>query len=95
MPQDRQPILDMTPDGGFRSPARPPVSSRILVWAIGIAVVTAAVAFAAFALWIVLTLIPVIVAAAVVIWATLKFRAWQARRSLGRGSQMRWPDLRR
>jgi hypothetical protein len=72
--------LDMTPDGRFRTPPRMPISTRIIAGAVVLAVLAGAVAFAAFALWIALMLIPVAIAAGLVAFVTIKFRLWQARR---------------
>jgi hypothetical protein len=80
MDKDRRLVLDMTPDGGFRAPAGPPLSTRIIALAVLVAVVAGAVAFAAFALWIALLLIPVFVLAVLIAVGTLRFKIWRARR---------------
>ena len=72
--------IDMTPDGRFRAPPRMPVSTRIIVGAVLVAAVAAGLAFAAFALWIALMLIPVVIAAGLVAFVALKFKLWQGRR---------------
>ena len=48
----------MTIDGEFVAPPTPPVTSRILMWAVVVAVVAGALAFAAFALWLALLILP-------------------------------------
>ena len=82
MAMDRQTRLqlDMTPDGQFRSPPRAPITAKIFAGAVVIAVVAGGLAFAAFALWIALILIPVVVLAILVAVLTLRFQLWQARR---------------
>ncbi len=85
--------LDMTPDGRFRAPPRMPVSTRIIAGAVLVAVVAAGLAFAAFALWIALTLIPVAIAAVLVAFVAFRFKLWQARRraaARGPGAVARW-----
>jgi hypothetical protein len=71
------PELDLLPDGTYR-PRRPPVSARILAWAIIVAVVAAALAMAAFALWLVLLLIPVVLVAGLIAWLAYRYRLWRA-----------------
>jgi hypothetical protein len=75
----------MLADGSFRvppPPPRPPILTRIFIWAAVIAVITGALAVAAFALWIALILIPVAVAAAVIAWLAFRFQLWRARSSI-------------
>jgi hypothetical protein len=77
------PQLDMLPDGSFRAPPRPPVLTRIFIWAAVIAVLTGGLAVAAFALWITLILLPVAVAAALIAWLAFRFQLWRAGGSIG------------
>lgn len=85
----------MTPDGRFRDPPRVPVSTRLVMWAVLVAVLAGALAFAALALWLVAAMIPVVIVAALVAVGTLRFKAWQARRSLGGGRELRPNPFRR
>lgn len=81
------PLLDMTPDGRFRpQPRRPgvPLSFRILVAAVVVAAVAFAASIAAFAISVLAVLLPVAAGAAVVAWATLRYRRWQRRRAAPR-----------
>ena len=75
------PTLDMLPDGSFRAPPPPPrgvpLSFKLLVGAILVALVAAAIAVAALALWLFSMILPVVIIAGAVAWATLKFRRWQ------------------
>ena len=80
------PDLDMLSDGSFRlppQPPRPPILTRIFIWAAVIAVIAGGLAVAAFALWIALILIPVALAAAVIAWLAFRFQLWRARSSVG------------
>ena len=77
------PELDLLPDGSYR-PRRPPISARIFAWAVVIAVVAAALAVAAFALWFALLLIPVVAVAGLIAWLAFRYQVWRA----GRGP---WP----
>jgi len=82
----RPPLLDMLPDGRFRSVAGPPLSLRILVGAALLALVAAGLAIAALAISVAAVLLPVALLAAVVAWATLRWRRWRAGLRLqGRG----------
>ena len=76
------PTLDMRPDGSFRAPpqASVPLSVKLTVSAILVAIVAGAIAFAALALWVFAMVLPVVVVAAVFAWAMLKFRRWRALR---------------
>ena len=76
------PQLDMLPDGTFRTPPKPPIATRIFVWAVVIAVLTGALATAAFALWIALLLLPVALGAAVIAWLAFRFQLWRWGRSV-------------
>ena len=71
----------MTPDGQFRVPRRTPITTRIIVGAVLLAVVATGIAFAAFALWLALTLIPVILVAVLVAAGMIRFQLWRARRN--------------
>ena len=71
------PELDLLPDGSFR-PHRPPVTARIFAWAIVIAVVAAALAVAALALWFALILIPVVLVAGLIAWLAFRYQVWRA-----------------
>ncbi len=77
------PELEMLADGSFRVPPRPPILTRIFIWAAVIAVIAAGLALAAFALWIALILLPVALLAAVVAWLAFRFQLWRARSSVG------------
>lgn len=77
------PELEMRADGSFRTPPRPPILTRIFIWAAVIAVVAGGLAAAAFALWIALILVPVALVAAVIAWLAFRFQLWRARNSIG------------
>ena len=71
------PLLDMTPDGGFRdAPGTSPVT-RLMRVAVMVAVVAAALAVAAFALWLALILVPVALGAAAIAWLAFRWRLWR------------------
>ena len=82
MNQRVPPELDMTINGDFVAPARPPITSRILMWAIVVAVLAGAISLAALALWVALLILPVALGAAVVAWGILRYRVWRAQRSM-------------
>jgi hypothetical protein len=85
MNRHRPPELDMTINGEFVSPPKAPISSRILMGAIVIAVLAGALSLAAFALWVALLILPVAFGAAVVAWAMFRYRVWRAQRGAGAG----------
>jgi hypothetical protein len=72
----------MTPDGRFRAPSggqRMPLSMKLLVVAVGVALLGGALTLAALALWVAASLLPVVLIAAGIAWATLKYRGWRRR----------------
>jgi hypothetical protein len=73
------PELDMLPDGSFRQPARPPILTRIFVWAMVIAGIAVGLAAAAFALWLLLILVPVALLAGAIAWLAFRLQLWRAR----------------
>lgn len=79
----------MTLNGEFVSPPKAPITSRILLWAIIIAVIGGALSLAAFALWLALLILPVAFGAAVIAWGIYRFQAWRAAKSLG-GQRNLW-----
>ena len=81
----RPPDLDMLPDGTFREPPRPPILTRIFLWAVVIAVIAGGLAAAAFALWIALILVPVALLAAVIAWVAFRVQLWRAQGRVGQG----------
>ncbi|HVC60989.1 MAG TPA: hypothetical protein VND19_11600 [Acetobacteraceae bacterium] len=78
------PELEMRADGSFRLPSRPPLLTRIFIWAAVIAVIAGGLAVAAFALWLALILVPVALLAAVVAWLAFRFQLWRAGGSITR-----------
>jgi hypothetical protein len=73
--------IEMDPNGSLQ---RASLTNRILFWAVVVAVVAGAALFAVLAFWIAMILIPVAVGAAIVAWAMLRFRLWQAGRGVRR-----------
>ncbi len=76
------PIIDMRPDGTFLPPPgrRPvvPMSAKLMLGGILVAALGISVAIAALAIWVVSLVLPVIIIAAAVAWAAMKFRRWQS-----------------
>ena len=80
------PVLDMSPDGTFRtrsSGLRAPLSFKLLLGATIVAVVAGAFAIAALALWVAALLLPVVVIAAGVAFGAFKYRQWRRGGSAG------------
>jgi len=78
------PELEMRADGSFRMPPRPPLLTRLFIWAAVIAVIAGGLALAAFALWLALFLVPIALAAGVIAWLAFRFQLWRARNTIGR-----------
>jgi predicted lysophospholipase L1 biosynthesis ABC-type transport system permease subunit len=83
------PQLDMTPDGQFLERPRETPAEKLLRYGIVVAVIAGLVALAAFALWLALILIPVVILAAAVAYAAFRWRMWKLGRSAG--GQLRPP----
>ncbi len=79
--------IDMSPDGSFREPVKPPLSARILFWAILVATIAGSIVVAALALWVALALIPLVLGAAIVAYLAFRFQLWRYGGSAGRGGR--------
>jgi len=86
----RPPILDMTLEGEFRTPPRPPLLNRILFWAVITALVCGALVLAAVALWLAMVILPVAIGAAIVAWAIWRYQSWRSGGSIGGRSRDLW-----
>ena len=89
MNQRRPPELDMTLNGEVVAPPTAPISSRILLWAIIVAIMAGALCVAAFALWLALFILPVALGAAVVAWGMYRYRLWRMQKSVS-GQRSVW-----
>jgi hypothetical protein len=89
MDQRRPPELDMTIEGEFVSPPTPPIASRILMWAVVIAIIAGGLSLAAFALWLALLILPVALGAGIIAWAMFRYRMWRAQRAMA-GQRAVW-----
>ena len=75
----RPPLLDMTPQGEFRTPGFRlgwPMRSGLV--ALGISVVAGLVASAALLIYLALILIPVAIVAAAIAYVALRLQIWRA-----------------
>ncbi len=88
------PVIDMTPDGQFATPARPSsvLPAQVFGVAILVAVVAGAGAIALLALWLAFTLLPIAIGAALIAYGLFRFRLWRARQASG-GSFGRQRDI--
>ena len=77
------PTLDMTLNGDFRTPPRTgvPLSFKLMVGGILVALAAGTIAFAALALWVLSMVLPVLVVAGLFAWGMVRFRRWQATRA--------------
>jgi carbon starvation protein CstA len=89
----RPPTIEMTPDGRFTTPPRSglPLSTRILIGAVLVAVIAGMVAVAALAFWLAVTLIPIALIAGLIAYVIFRIRIWQARRSVRRQADLYRP----
>ena len=89
MNQRRPPEVAMTLDGEFVSPPTAPITSRILMWAVVIAIIAGGLSLAAFALWLALLILPVALGAGIIAWAMFRYRMWRAQRAMA-GQRAVW-----
>jgi hypothetical protein len=74
----RPPLLDMTPQGEFRTPGfRLSWPMRVGLVALGISVVAGLVAGAALLIYLALILIPVAIVAAAIAYIALRLQLWR------------------
>jgi hypothetical protein len=73
--------IDMTPDGQFRAPPPTPWATKLLRWAIVIAIGAAALSLAGFVLWFALMLIPIAIGAALIAYGAFRWRMWKAKQA--------------
>ncbi len=83
MKRQQPPELNMTLEGEFVSPPTAPIATRIMFWAIVIAVIAGGLTLAALALWIAMLVLPIAVGAAVVGYIMFRYRMWRARQMHG------------
>lgn len=76
------PTLDMRLDGTFRTPPRAgvPLSFKLMMGGMVLALTAGAIAFAALAVWVFSMVLPVLVVAGLFAWGMMRFRRWQAAR---------------
>ena len=80
--RDTKPELEMTIEGDFVEPPKPPLVTRILISAILIAIIAGAASLAAFILGLALFILPIAVGAGVIAWLAFRYQLWRARRSV-------------
>jgi len=82
-PRPGGPTLDMTPRGEFRTPPSTPWATKLLRYAIVIAVLAGGFAVAALVLWAALLMIPIAIGAALVAYGAFRWQQWRARQAAG------------
>ena len=70
-------------DGSFRTPppVGVPLSFKLMLGGFVVALGAGAIAFAAFALWVLSMALPVIIVAGLFAWGMMRYRRWQAIRT--------------
>ena len=77
------PTLDMRLDGSFNTPPRTvPLSFKLMLGGMMVALAAGAIAFAALALWVLSMVLPVLIVAGLFAWGMMRFRRWQAMRAM-------------
>jgi hypothetical protein len=76
-PRERAPELDMTIEGEFVEPPATPIASKVLLWAIIVAVLAGGLAIAALALWLALMILPIAAGAGAVAYGMYRYRLWR------------------
>lgn len=81
MTKDDKRIIEMTLEGEFVSPPRPPIGARIMIWAIVAMVLSVAVLIVALTFWFVVMILPLVLAAALVAYLAFRYQVWRGGRS--------------
>ena len=79
MTKDDKRIIEMTLEGEFVSPPRPPIGARIMIWAIVAMVLSVAVLIVALTFWFVVMILPLVLAAALVAYLAFRYQVWRGR----------------
>jgi hypothetical protein len=90
MSEDDNHIIDMTLDGGFVDPhghGKPPLGTRLMLWAILATVLAVSAAIVAVTLWFLAMILPLLLGVAIVAWLAHRYRFWRA----GQGMPWRGP----
>jgi hypothetical protein len=84
MSQDDKRIIDMTLEGDFVSPPRPPqppIGARIMLWAIVAMVLAVTVLIVVVTFWFVVMILPLVLAAALIAYLAFRYQLWRGGRS--------------
>lgn len=88
------PTIDMLPDGSFRPPPQRPIvplSAKMMLAAVAVAALGVSVLVAAFAIWVVSMVLPIILIAGAGAYGLYRYRQWQLRRGQPGGLRPRQP----
>ncbi len=80
-------IIEMTLDGEFVSPPeppRPPVGTKLMLWAIMATVLSMAVLVVVVTFWLIVTILPFVLLAAAIAYAAYRYQVWRSGRSFVR-----------
>lgn len=84
MNQDDKRIIDMTLEGEFLPPPRPPrppIGAQIMLWAIVAMVLAVTVLIVAVTFWFVVMILPLLLAAGLIAYLAFRYQLWRAGRS--------------
>jgi hypothetical protein len=76
------PVVDITLDGRFAEapqPGIPPIPARIMGYAILVAILGGGLAIGLLALWLALTIIPIVIGAGLIAYVVFRAQRWFAR----------------
>jgi succinate-acetate transporter protein len=73
-------VIDMTLEGDFVAPpppSRPPIGTRIMLWAIVTMVLAVTVLIVALTFWFVVMILPLVLAAGLIAYLAFRYQLWR------------------
>ena len=85
--KEQHPIIEMTLEGEFVAPPgppRPPVGTKIMLWAIVATVLSMALLMVVLTFWLIVAILPFVLIAGAIAYTAYRYRMWRSGRSFVR-----------